>query len=108
VQPVGERHRGDIPLRLPRQDAVHGGIHQPGREHAGPGHQEGGGEPVGLRLRRGPRGRDLVLAVQYQVPELVRRVEPAALPGLASAEEHKRLPVPVKRVRVKSVVMRGK
>jgi len=107
VQAVGERHRGDVPGPLRGQDAIRGGVAQALGEHAGPRHQERGGEPVSLGLRGRPGARHLVLAVQDQVSQLVGSIEPAALAGLAGAQEDERLAAPVQRVRVQLIVLRG-
>lgn len=106
VQPVGERHRRDVPGSLGRHDLVRGGVPQALRQDAGPRHQEGRREPVGLDLGGGPV-QHRVASVQHQVTEFVRRVEAAALTGLARAQEDERLPVPVQRVGVQLVVLGG-
>ena len=92
---------GPPALLAPGQRLPGGGVH--GRRQLvadlGGGHQELGGEPVGLLLDRPPAG--LGIAVHDQVAELVGDVEPLAVVIVLDRVEHDdRAQTAVERVRV--------
>ncbi len=82
VQTVGQGHGGDVPNPLAVEDLVDVRARGHVAEHADAGHEEGGGEVVGLPFGLGA-GAGVLAAVQDEVAQFVGGVETAAFGGLA-------------------------
>ncbi|GGY21008.1 hypothetical protein GCM10010358_83590 [Streptomyces minutiscleroticus] len=82
MQTVGQGHGGDVPNPLAVEDLVDVRARGHVAEHADAGHEEGGGEVVGLPFGLGA-GAGVLAAVQDEVAQFVGGVETAAFGGLA-------------------------